>query len=77
MSVIITVNPLLSPPRAYLFQTHLRVGLIETGAYLRGVGGLFNLAKTMVSVLHKELEYQVEKFKYMNLEVMQEDQKQI
>ena len=28
-----TVNPLLSPPRggAYLFQTHLRGGLIETG----------------------------------------------
>ena len=24
-------------------------------------GGLFNLAKTMVSVLHKELEYKVEK----------------
>ena len=40
-------------------------------------GGLFNLAKTMVSVLHKELEYQVKKFKYRKLEVMQEDQKQI
>ena len=55
------------------------MGLIETGAYLRGVGegGLFNLAKTMVSVLHKELEYEVEKFKYRKLEVMQEDQKQI
>ena len=47
---MITVNPLLSPSGAYFFQTHLRVGLIETGAYLRGVGvgGLFNLAKTMV-----------------------------
>ena len=77
MSVIITVNPLLSPPGAYLFQTHFRVGLIEREAYLRGEGGLFNLAKTMVSVLHRELEYQVEKFKYGNLEVMQEDQKQI
>ena len=32
---------------------------------------LFNLAKTMVSVLHKELEYKVEKFKYKKLEVMQ------
>ena len=44
-----TINPLLSPPRggAYLFQTHLRGGLIETG-------GLFNLEKTMVSVLHKK-----------------------
>ena len=29
------------------------------GAYLR-MGGLFNLEKTMVSVLHKELEYKVE-----------------
>ena len=31
-------------------------GLIETG-------GLFNLEKTVVSVLHKELEYKVEKLK--------------
>ena len=31
------------------------------GAYLRGGGGLFNLEKTMVSVLHKELEYKVKK----------------
>ena len=38
-------------------------------------GGLFNLASTMVSVLHKELEYKVE-----NLRVggrAAEDQKQI
>ena len=34
-------------------------------------GNVFNLAKTMVSVLHKELEYKVEKFKYKKLEVMQ------
>ena len=34
-------------------------------------GGLFNLAKTTVSVLHKELEYKVEKLKYKMLEVMQ------
>ena len=33
--------------------------------------GLFNLTKTMVSVLHKELECKVEKFKYNTLEVMQ------
>ena len=32
---------------------------------------LFNLAKTIVSVLHKELEYKAEKLKYKNLEVMQ------
>ena len=29
-----------------------------------GGGGLFNLDTTMVSVLHKELEYKVEKLKY-------------
>ena len=27
-------------------------------------GGLFTLEKTMASVLHKELEYKVEKLKY-------------
>ena len=36
-----------------------------------GKGGLFNLDTTMVSVLHKELEYKVEKLKYKNVEVMQ------
>ena len=50
------VNPLLSPRGPFFFQAHLR------GAYLRG-GGLFNLEKTMVSVLHKELEYNMEKLK--------------
>jgi len=39
-------------------------GLIETG-------GLFNLAKKMVSVLHRELEYKVEKLKYKKLDVVQ------
>ena len=34
-------------------------GLLE-----RGGGGLYNLETTMVSVLHKELEYEVEKLKY-------------
>ena len=33
--------------------------------------GLFNLAKKMGSVLHKELECKVEKLKYKKLEVMQ------
>ena len=50
LEVTTTVNPMLSPPGAYLFQAHLRIGLIETG-------DLFDLEKTMVSVLHKELEY--------------------
>ena len=36
--------------------------LIETG-------GLFDLAKTMVSVLHKELEYKVEKLKNKKVQV--------
>ena len=60
----LTVNPLLSPPRVYLFQAHLRGGggLIEAGGLFER-GGLFNLAKTMVSVLHKELEYKVEKLR--------------
>ena len=54
------------PIGAYLFQTHFSGGggLIETG-------GLFNLAKTLVSVLHKELECKAEKLKYKKLEVMQ------
>ena len=48
---------------AYLFQAHLRGGLIETGGLFER-GGLFNLKTTMVSLLHKELDYKVEKFKY-------------
>ena len=44
----------------------------------RGGGGGLILAKTMVSVLHKELDYKLERFKYKRLEVVQpEDQKQI
>ena len=43
------VNPLLTPVGIYLLQTHLRGG----GLFERW--GLFNLVKTMVSVLHKEL----------------------
>ena len=37
----------------------------------RGGGELFNLEKTMVSVLHKDLEYKVDKLKHIRLEVMQ------
>ena len=64
-----TVNPLLSPSGwvgggAYLFQVHLSGGggLIEAGDLLE-MGDLFNLEKTMVSVLHKELEQKVEDLK--------------
>ena len=64
-----------APRGAYLFQTHLRGGggLIETGSLFERGGGLFNLEdnKTVVSALHKELEYQLEKLKYKKLEVMQ------
>ena len=35
-------------------------GLIETGGLEGERGGLFNLEKTMVSVLHRELEYKAE-----------------
>ena len=44
----------INPPGAYLFEAHFRGGLMETG-------GLFNLEKTLVSILHEQLEYKVEK----------------
>ena len=52
-----TINPLLSPPGG-LFSSNP----FETG--LNRDGGLFNLEKVMVSVVHKELEYKVEMLKY-------------
>ena len=55
-----TVNPLLSPRGGLFISNPFEGGgggLIETG-------GLFNLETTMESVLHKELEYKVEKLKY-------------
>ena len=59
-------NSSIKPPRgAYLFQVHLwgvGGGLIEAGDLLE-MGDLFNLEKTMVSVLHKELEQKVEELK--------------
>ena len=49
---------------AYLLKAYLR-GWINSdrGLIWEGGGGLFNLEKTMVSVLHKELEYKVEQLK--------------
>ena len=41
------------------------------GGSLIETGGLFNFAKTMVSVLCKELECKVEKLNFKKLEVMQ------
>ena len=61
-----TVNPPLSPP-AYLFQAHLKRG---AGGGLIETGGLFNLERAKVSVLHKEVEYGVEKLKYKKFQVM-------
>ena len=47
------------------FVTHSFLPRYFIQAHLRGgAGGLFNLERTMVSVLHKEVEYAVEKFKY-------------
>ena len=46
------------------FVTHSFLPRYLIQAHLRGGGGLFNLERTMVSVLHKEVEYGVEKFKY-------------
>ena len=44
-------------------------GLLETGGLFERECS-FNLEKTVVSVLHKELEYKVEKLKYKKLDVM-------
>ena len=52
-------------------------GLIETGSLFER-GSLSNSEKTMVSVLHKELEYEVEKLEYKKfLGHEAEDQNQI
>ena len=55
------INPLLSSPG----------GGVISNTFVGG-GGLFNLATTTVSVLHKELECGVEKLKYEKLEIMQQ-----
>ena len=59
-----TVNPLLSPQGGG--------DLIEKGGLFEGGEGLWNVTKTMVSFRYKQLEYKVEKLKYMMLEVMQQ-----
>ena len=61
-----TVNPILSPPQGggliYSKPTWDGGGgaYLRRWAYLRGV---INLETTIVSVLHKELKYKVEKLK--------------
>ena len=61
-----TVNPLFSPPppRGGLFISSPREGGLNRDGGLFERRGLFNLKTTMVSVLHKELEYKVEKLEY-------------
>ena len=49
-----TVNPLLSTLGAYFFQTILNFSLkVDTEGLFEMGWGLFDLAKTMVSALHK------------------------
>ena len=52
--------------QAFLFQWDYRRSSFDGGA---GGGGLFNLAKMVVSGLHKYLECKVEELKYKKLEV--------
>ena len=73
LSIPSTVNPLLNLPGGLFIWNIFEgegVGLVETGGLFEMGGGL-NLAKTMASVLYKELQYKVEKLKYKKLEVMQ------
>ena len=61
--LFITVNLLLSPLGALFISSPVEEELNRGSWLIRvgdGGGGLFNLDTTMVSVLHKELEYKVE-----------------
>ena len=67
----LTVIPLLSPTEGSFISSPFERGLHRDG-------GLFNLEKTMVSVLYKQLEYKVEKLKYTKVgDHAAEDQSQI
>ena len=61
-------NPLLIP-RGLIFSSSFEEVLINNIDGGWGVGSSFNLEKTMVSVLHIELEYKMEKLKYKEWEV--------
>ena len=56
-----TVNPRLSPPgRGWgMFLSNTYGGLNRDRGLIRE-GGVFNLSNTMMSVLHKELDYKME-----------------
>ena len=64
-----TVNPPVCPRGLIYFKRFEGVS-IEAGGGLFKRGSLFHLAKTTVSVLHKELEYKVQKLKYKKLEII-------
>ena len=60
------INPLLNPPGSLYISSLFEGGgggLIETGGLFER-RGLFNLEMTMVSVLHKELKYKLERLTY-------------
>ena len=63
------MSPLLSPLGGLFISSPFEGGLIETGGLFER-GGLFNV-KTMVSVLHKELDCKVKKLKYRKFQIMQ------
>ena len=66
--------PFIPSPSGLIYFKHAVGG---GGGGIKGTGGLFgreglfNLAKMVVSVLHKELECKVKKLKYKKSEVMQ------
>ena len=72
-----SLNPLLSPPGGLIYFQHIWGGrggglmVLYRDGGLIWEGCILNLAQTMVSFLHKELEYKVEKLKYKKLEVTQ------
>ena len=51
-------------PGGLFISSPFEGGGVNTDGGLKSEGCLFHLEKTMVSVLHRELEYKVEKLKY-------------
>lgn len=71
-----TVNPLLSPLAGLFISSPFEGCSIETGPYLiGGLGG--GGAYLIVSVLHKKVEYKVDKLKDKKVVNASKDQKQI
>ena len=72
------ILPLLSCRKSSINPPWGGGGLFIWSPFEGGRGSLFNLEKTMVSVLHKELEYKEETLKYKKIEGhAAEDQNQI